>query len=202
MPLTKPNDIAIHEAGHILICYLMNDLAELHFVTIDAEYGKTIDKYSDGGLVFKYINHPDNLNFFELDQFCLLHLSGLAADLVNEHDGKISQEYFGSRDFFSKIGQFYYQGDMISFNTIFSKFQNELQVSPRYYNYISISLLTNMLSDMYVIKVLLDLRKFIWKYKTIDGKFLYDFLNNTYLREFSNNYWLEIKEIRKKLFIK
>ncbi len=94
MALLQPNDIAIHEAGHVLICYLLSDIIELYKVTIDKEFSKSIDKYSDGGIIYKYIKHPKLLNFLELDQLCLFHLGGLAADIVNDHNGKINKEFF------------------------------------------------------------------------------------------------------------
>jgi len=94
MALLQSNDISIHEAGHVLICYLMSDLIELYSVTVDEKFSKTIDKNSDGGLLYRYIKHPELLHFLDLDQFCLLNLGGLAADIVNEHNGKVENEFF------------------------------------------------------------------------------------------------------------
>ncbi|MFC3157185.1 hypothetical protein SAMN05443633_11228 [Chryseobacterium arachidis] len=201
MPFTELNDIAIHEAGHVIVCFLMSDLARLHLVTIDAEHGKTFDPNSDGGLVYKYLKQPKDLDFLELDQFCLLHLAGLAADLVNEQEGPPSWEYFLSEEFFLKINQFYYQGDMISFSSTFDRLIGVLQVAPQHYNLISIQLLVNIFSNRELLEVLLALREFIDRSKTIDGEALTKFLNDSYLSEYKRNVWPDVKEMRRKLFV-
>lgn len=200
MALLQPNDIAIHEAGHVLISYLMSDLVELHSVTIDEKYSKTINEYSDGGLLYRYIKHPKILHFLELDQFCLLHLGGLAADIVNEHNGKVDKGFFLTEEFIMKIQHYHYQGDMIAFNNNFRQIHRMLKVSPQYYNYISINLLTNIFSDSDVLKILLDIRELIEYSKTIEGKILIDFLDQSYIRDYRHNYWVNIKDIRKNLF--
>jgi len=200
MAVTEPNDLAIHEAGHALIYYLMSDLVEIFCITIDLEYSKSIDKHSDGGVVYKYLKHPTLLNFLELDQFCLSCIGGLAADLVNEHDGKIDNEYFYSDAFPLKIGHFHYQGDMIAFHNKFMKLNRLLKVTPQYYNFISIQLVTNLFSDKEVLKVLISVRNLILEYKILTGQVLKNYLEATYLSEWKKNHWEKIKEDRKRLF--
>lgn len=200
MALTKPNDIAIHEAGHVLISYLMSNLVEIHCVTIDTEYSKAIDEYSDGGLVFKYIKSSTLLNYLDLDQFCLLNLAGLAADLINEHNGKITNDYFFTEKFPEKIQHFNYQGDMIAFNNHFHKLREKLRFPPSHYNYLSIKLLIELFSNTNVLRILIEVRDLVEGYKTIDGRTLVDYLDFSYLRNWKISNWQKIKDARKDLF--
>ena len=200
MALLQSNDISIHEAGHVLICYLMSDLIELYSVTVDEEFSKTIDKNSDGGLLYKYIKYPKLLHFLDLDQFCLLNLGGLAADIINEHDGKVENEFFSTKEFIKKIEHYNYQGDMIAFNDHFAQIYRRLKVSPQYYNHNSITLLTNMFSNDNILQNLLGIREIIADFKTVKGKILNDFLDQSYFKEYKFYYWEKIKEARKELF--
>ncbi|HCD9236613.1 TPA: hypothetical protein NEG48_003651 [Elizabethkingia anophelis] len=200
MALTKHNDVSMHEAGHILIGYLMNDLIQLYYVTIDEGLSKTIDEHSDGGLKYKYLKNPQMLHYWELDQFCLFDLGGLAADIVNEHNGKVDESFFLTKEFIAKIQHYQYQGDMINFSNRFNQFHKMLKVLPEYYNYISMSLLTQIFSNSTVLKSLLEVRELIECYKTVEGRSLTDFLDDTYIREFRCNDWKNIKYIRKELF--
>lgn len=200
MALTIIDDIAIHEAGHVLVTYLMSDLAELHEVTIDEEYSKTMDEHSGGGLKYKYLNHPSILHFLELDQFCLSYLGGLAADLVNEHDGIVNPEYFSTQHFIEKISHFHYQGDIIAFDNKFILLRKNLQVMPQYYNHISIYFLTDFLSRKEVLKVLLEIRNLIDQAKTVSGSYLLTHLDQSYLAIYKATIWPKVKENRKNLF--
>ncbi|WP_294217995.1 hypothetical protein [uncultured Chryseobacterium sp.] len=200
MEILEKNDIAMHEAGHVLICYLMNDLVELYNVTIDEELSKTIDDHSDGGVLFKYLKHPGNLNYLELDQFCLFNLAGLAADIVNENNGKVNEEYFFSEKFLLKINHYYYQGDISAFNRSFIQFENILKVTPQIYNYITISLLVNIFAETNILEILLKTREIIESNKTIKGETLTHFLDKTYIKGYRCNYWKNVKNIRKNLF--
>lgn len=200
MDFLEQDDIAMHEAGHILLCYLMNDLVELYNVTIDKELSKTIDNHSDGGVLYKYLKHPKELHYLELDQFCLLNLAGLAADIVKEHNGKVSKEYFLSKKFILKISHHHYQGDMIAFNNNFVQFQNILKITPQDYNYKSISLLINMFSEIRILEILLKTKEIIEFNKTVKGENLIDFFDKTYMSDYRYNYWKSIKNNRKNLF--
>lgn len=201
MALLTPNDIAIHEAGHVLICYLMNDIIELYHVTIDEEFSKTIDTYSDGGLLYRYLKNPNLLDFLELDQFSLLHLAGLAADIVNELDGKVENNFFSTNEFINKINHFNYQGDMMAFSNNFEQFHEKLKVTPQYYNYNSIKLLVDLFMNENIQKLLIEIREIINFNKTLNGKVLTDFLDNSFFRNYKLDNWIEIKKSRKDLFI-
>lgn len=202
MALTIIDDIAIHEAGHVLVTYLMSDLAELHEVTIDEEYSKTMDENSGGGLKYKYLKPPTALHFLELDQFCLSYLGGLAADLVNEHEGVVNPDLFSTQNFIEKISHFHYQGDMIALNNKFTLLRKNLQVLPQYYNFISIYLLTDFLSRKEVLQVLLEVRNLIDQNKTVDGTHLRNYLDKSYIANYKTTIWPKVKENRKNLFFR
>lgn len=200
MPLTKMSDIAMHEAGHTLIIYLMSDLVELYHVTIDEEYSKTIDKHSGGGVLYKHLKSPEKLQPLERDQFCLSFLGGLAADLVNEHNGAVAREYLFSEHFPAKIEHFHYQGDMIAYDLHFSLFQRMLKVEPAHYNFISIYFLTEFFSRAEILPVLLAVRDLIEKSKTVSGYELNTFLDQSYLGNWKATIWQKVKDDRKILF--
>lgn len=200
MALTIIDDIAIHEAGHVLVTYLMSDLAELHEVTIDEEYSKTMDENSGGGLKYKYLKPPTALHFLELDQFCLSYLGGLAADLVNEQEGVVNPDLFSTQDFIKKISHFHYQGDMIAFNEKFFFFLKNLRASPQEYNFFSLYFLTDFFSRKEVLKVLLEIRHLIDQAKTVSGSDLLTHLDQSYLATYKETIWPKVKENRKKLF--
>lgn len=201
MALTKLNDIAIHEAGHVLINYLMSDLVEIKWVTIDANHSKRVDESSDGGLFYQYLKHPNSLNILDMDQFCLSYLSGLAADLVNEHDGSITDDYFYTDAFPLKVQHYNYQGDMIAFNNFFYHLVPMLKVSPAQYNYESIKFLTGLFSSPEIVKALIGVRDLIEDSQTVPGIHLNNFLDLTYFGDWKKNLWKSFKENRKKLFV-
>jgi len=200
MASTQPNDLAILEAGHAIFGYLIDVLMEIWHVTIDNDFSRQINPLSDGGIFFRYIKNPDNLHHFDRDQFCLSNLSGLAADIVNEYDGKIPEGFFDSATFLSKLSLSYYIGDLKSFNAFFQGLQSRLMYLPFTYNQTSIKLLTNIFSNEKILPVLLSIREVIDKQKTIERKDLYELLDKSYLSEFKKSSWLNVKEVRKKLF--
>lgn len=200
MPLTVTSDISIHEAGHVILVYLMSDFLELYHVTIDEEFSKKNDIHSEGGVLYKYLTHPKNLQIPQLDQLCLFNLAGLAADLVNEHEGAVEQKYFGTHDFLSKIGHFHYQGDIIAYNHSFNRLIRSLQVSPQYYNAISIYFLTDFFSRKEVLPILLAIKDLIDQSKTVYAIELNNFLDQSYIGTYKTTTWPKVKDDRQNLF--
>jgi len=108
--------------------------------------------------------------------------------------------FFSTKEFINKIEHYNYQGDMIAFNNHFDQIHRRLQVSPQYYNHNSIILLTNMFSNNDILQNLLGIREIIADSKTVKGKILKDFLDQSYFRDYKFYYWENIKKARKELF--
>ncbi len=83
-----------------------------------------------------------------------------------------------------KIEHYYYQGDMTAFINTFAQFHKILKVSPEYYNYKSISLLTDMFSNKDILESLLEIRELIANLKIVEGELLNQFLNQSYIRDY------------------
>ncbi|MBW8522151.1 hypothetical protein K0U91_06680 [Chryseobacterium chendengshani] len=198
MALTKLNDVAFYEAGHALLSYLFSDIIEIHHVTIDPEYSKTFDIHSDGGVLFKHLINPENLNQFEIDLLCLSFLAGLAADLINEHNGTVSENFFYSPEFSRKIQHHNYQGDMIIHSNFFNQIEDQVKIPRSEYNYLSLKLLLTIFSDEKIQEDLINLRNLLEKSKTLEGKTLRSYLDGSYIILESENlerYKREPKEI-------
>lgn len=200
MALTIPNDIAIHEAGHAVFCYLIPELMEIQHVTINTDYSQEFSPYSDGGMLYKFIKHPDSLNPYENDLFCLSQLAGIAADIVNEHDGDVTEEYYTSEDFSDKISHVHYYGDFMAHTQFQKSLVDWLQVPIWRYNQISVMLLVNLFSDGQILPCLLQVRNQLHHSKTILGDSLTSFLDQTDLAAYRKSSWQDVKEIRKRLF--
>ncbi|WP_262150740.1 hypothetical protein [Chryseobacterium foetidum] len=173
---------------------------EIQHVTIDTDYSQEFSLYSDGGMLYKFIKHPDSLNPYENDLFCLSQLAGLAADIVNEHDGDVSEEYFLTEDFSNKISHIHYYGDIMAHTRFQKPLLDWLQIPITVYNQISVMLLANLFSNDQILPSLLHVRNQLEEQKTILGNSLTSFLDQTALAEYKKSSWQDVKEIRKRLF--
>ncbi len=198
MAITVNNDTAIHEAAHCIFAYVASDIFETELVTCNTSHSKTFDPLSLGGIKGHLIRNGNKFTFEEHDLIILILLAGMAADDINDNDGKLHEGLYDNALFLRKIESNKYSGDFKLLLPHLKRIMNVARVSQREYTKSCQKTLHEIFSTEPLLSVLVQLRHKIVDSpgQTMNGLELREFLNATELREWKQNQWPTIAKLR------
>jgi hypothetical protein len=107
----KNQDVAYHEAGHVVASKLFDEILKIAFATIDKVLSQEKDPKSLGGMSAKLKKTIADLTIYDKDKIILIMLAGICVDNIYQTEGAIKAKYYKNDTIHDLFENPAYEGD-------------------------------------------------------------------------------------------